>query len=372
MTESIRIAPAGPRPPAGQAPDESSARRPGARPDTGGRPRPTPRRVRPVPLGIAAAGLVILCVLSISLGSRPIPVDQVFRALTDRGNGDVDAIVWELRVPRTLLGLLVGAALGLAGTVMQTLTRNPLADPGLLGVSAGATLAVVLAVSALDLTSLYGYIWFAFAGALAASVLVYLLGSTGRSGASPIRLALAGVGVTFFLGSVTSAIVLASPTALDRYRYWSAGSIAGRGGSLVAQVAPFILAGTVLALALAPALNSLALGEDVAASLGRRVGLIRLQGAVAVTVLTGSAVAVAGPLVFIGLVVPHAARMIIGEDHRVLLPTAMMLAAGLVLAADVIGRVVARPQEISVGIIVALLGAPFFVALVRRRRLAEF
>lgn len=359
-------------PPAGQAsPDGPAVARPGIRSAAGGRPRRTPRQVRPVPLGIAVAALAVLCVLSISLGGRPVPLDQVFRALTDRSDTDVDAIVWGLRVPRTLLGLLVGAALGLAGTVMQSLTRNPLADPGLLGVSAGSTLAVVLAVSALDLTSLYGYIWFAFAGALAASVLVYLLGSTGRSGANPIRLALAGVGVTFFLGSVTSAIVLASPAALDRYRYWSAGSIAGRGSSLVAQVAPFVLAGTVLALALAPALNSLVLGDDVAASLGRRVGLIRLQGAVAVTVLTGSTVAVAGPLVFVGLVVPHAARMISGGDHRLLLPTAMVLAAGLVLAADVIGRVVARPQEINVGIIIALLGAPFFVALVRRRRLAE-
>ncbi|WP_043602609.1 MULTISPECIES: FecCD family ABC transporter permease [Protofrankia] len=326
---------------------------------------------RPVLLGASLCVLALLCALSIAIGSRPVPLDQVLRVLIHRDDGDVEAIVWGLRVPRTLLGLLVGAALGLAGTIMQTLTRNPLADPGLLGVSAGATLAVVLSVSAFGLTSLYGYIWFAFAGALAASVLVYLLGAAGRSGPTPVKLALAGVGVTALLGSLTSAIALTSPEALNRYRYWSAGSIAGRDGTLVAQAAPFVLTGVVLALRLAPGLNSLALGDDVAAALGRRVGLIRLQGAVAVTVLTGGAVAVAGPLVFIGLVVPHATRMIAGADHRWLLPTSMVLASCLILAADVVGRVVARPQEINVGIIVAFLGAPFFVMLVRRRRLAE-
>ncbi len=375
MTNRLRVASTGTATPPSSVPTSTA---PADGPATG---KPAPRAApgrrglhparRPVLLGASLCVLALLCALSIAIGSRSIPLDQVLRVLIHRDDGDVEAIVWGLRVPRTLLGLLAGAALGLAGTIMQTLTRNPLADPGLLGVSAGATLAVVLSVSAFGLTSLYGYIWFAFAGAMAASVLVYLLGATGRSGATPVKLALAGVGVTALLGSLTSAIALTDPGALDRYRYWSAGSIAGRDGSLVAQAAPFILAGVVLALTLAPGLNSLALGDDVAAALGRRVGLIRLQGAVAVTVLTGGAVAVAGPLVFIGLVVPHATRMIAGTDHRWLLPTSMVLASCLILAADVTGRVVARPQEINVGIIVAFLGAPFFVMLVRRRRLAE-
>ncbi|WP_233509841.1 FecCD family ABC transporter permease [Actinomadura craniellae] len=319
----------------------------------------------------AVAALALMCLPSIAVGSRAVPLGDVVQVLTGSGDPRVDAIVWGVRVPRTLLGLLAGAALGLAGAVMQALTRNPLADPGLMGVSAGAAFAMVLAISLFGLSSLYGYIWFAFAGALAASVVVYVLGGMGRSGSTPVKLALAGVAVTFLLTSITRGIALVDPEALDRYRFWSAGSLAGRGTGVLLQLLPFVAVGVVLALALAPALNSLGLGDDVAASLGRRVGLIRLQGALAVTLLTGAAVAVVGPVVFVGLVVPHAARVITGPDHRWLLPFSMVLAPLLLLAADTLGRVVARPEEINVGIVAAFLGAPFFILLVRRRRLAE-
>lgn len=318
-----------------------------------------------------------LCVLSIGLGAVDIPPDQVVRALFGHPSSHlVDNIVWTVRVPRTVLGLTAGAALGLSGALMQALTRNPLADPGILGVSAGASFGIVVAIALFGLGSLYGTIWFALAGALGTSVLVFLLGRTGRSGATPVKLALAGVAVTFLLFSLTNAIVLTDPDALDRYRFWSAGTLADQDGTVVRSILPFLAVGAVLALAAAPALNSLALGDDVAASLGRRLGLVRLQGVVAVMLLTGASVAVIGPVVFLGLVVPHVARVLaqhagIGPDHRWLLPLSAVLAPCLLLTADILGRVVARPTEVQAGVLVAFIGGPFFVALVRRRKLAE-
>ncbi len=312
--------------------------------------------------------LAVLCLLSIAVGARQIPPGDVITALFSDHLPDIEGIVWGARVPRTALGLLVGAALGLAGAVMQALTRNPLADPGLLGISSGAAFGVVIAVALAGVTSLYGYIWFAFAGALITSVVVYAIG--GRS-TTPVRLALAGVAVSALLTSLTSGISFVDPDALNRYRYWAAGSLAGQNLALVWQVVPFVLAGAVLALASAPAMNSLSLGEDVATSLGRNLALVRLRGVVAITLLTGAAVAAIGPVVFVGLVVPHIARLITGSDHRWLLPFAAVLAPILLLGADILGRIIGRPGEVGVGIMVAFLGAPFFIMLVRRRRLAE-
>ncbi|MFI0146515.1 FecCD family ABC transporter permease [Streptomyces globisporus] len=324
-----------------------------------------------------AALLAVLCLLSIGLGALSIPPGDVINALTGQPTGPrIEDVIWSVRIPRTALGLAAGAALGLSGCVMQALTRNPLADPGILGVSAGAAFAIVIAAGVAGIGSLFGYIWFAFAGAMAASVVVYLLGRMGRSGSTPVKLALAGVAVTAVLSSLTSAVVLTDPAALDRFRFWSAGSLADQDASTVLRILPFLGLGALLALASAPALNSLALGDDVAASLGRKLGLVRLQGVVAVTLLTGAAVAVIGPVVFIGLVVPHVARVLaqyagLGPDHRWLLPLSAALAAGLLLGADILGRVIARPVEVQAGIIVAFIGGPFFIALVRRRRLAE-
>ncbi|HEX6361021.1 FecCD family ABC transporter permease [Actinophytocola sp.] len=324
--------------------------------------------LRALGLLAAVAVLAVLCLLSVWLGSKEIPVTAVWDVLW-HNDGSADAVViHSVRIPRTLLGLAVGAALGLAGALMQALTRNPLAEPGLLGISAGAGFAIVFAIAVLGVTSLYSYIWFAFAGALAASIVVYLLGNRGRTEASPVRLALAGVAVTALLTSFTSALVLTDPVALNRYRFWSAGSLAGPVSGSLVRVLPFLLVGMVLALASAPALNSMALGDDTATALGRRLGLVRLQGVMAVTLLTGAAVAVAGPIMFIGLVIPHVARFITGPDHRWLLPYSMVLAPCLLLAADIVGRLVTRPAETQVGIVVSLLGAPFFIALVRRRR----
>ncbi|MBX6768759.1 MAG: iron chelate uptake ABC transporter family permease subunit [Actinomadura rubrobrunea] len=329
------------------------------------------RVARPALLAAALALLGALCLLSIAVGSRQIPLDEVARALTGPHDTEVGAIVWDVRLPRTVLGVLAGAALGLAGAVMQALTRNPLADPGLLGVSAGAAFALMLAVAVAGITSPHGYVWFAFAGAIVAGVAVYVLGGLGRGGQTPVKLALAGIAVTFLLESITRGVSLVDPQVLNRYRFWSSGSLAGQNTALIGQVLPFLAVGAALALSLAPALNNLALGDDVAASLGRRLRLVRAQGAVAVTLLTGAAVAVAGPIVFVGLVVPHAVRAVSGPDQRWLLPLTALVAPCLLLAADIVGRVVARPQEVDVGVVAAFLGAPFFIALVRRRRLAE-
>ncbi|MFJ6983750.1 MULTISPECIES: FecCD family ABC transporter permease [unclassified Streptomyces] len=328
-------------------------------------------------LSLSGAVLALLCALSMAYGALDVPLRQVWDTLLgDAPNARVSNVIWSVRLPRTALALATGAALGLSGSLMQALTRNPLADPGILGVSAGAAFAVVLSVGVLGIGSVYGYIWFAFAGALGASVLVYVLGGLGRSGSTPVKLALSGVAVTSVLFSLTSAIALTDPDALNRYRFWSAGSLANQDTDVLLRVLPFLAVGALLALASAPSLNSLALGDDVATSLGLRLGLVRVQGVVAVTLLTGGAVAVIGPVVFVGLVVPHIARVLaqyagLGPDHRWLLPLSAILAPCLLLAADVVGRVVDRPVEIQAGVLVAFIGGPFFIALVRRRRLAE-
>lgn len=280
-------------------------------------------------------------------------------------------IVRSLRIPRTITGLLVGAALGLAGTVMQGVARNPLADPGILGVEAGAALFVVVAIHSFGVATLIGYVWFAFAGAAMASVLVYAVGSLGCEGATPVKLALAGAAITAFLGSITTAILLFDVATLDQFRFWAVGSLSGRDRRIATQVAPFIVVGAVMALSSGRSLNSLALGDDVARSLGQRVGLARLFSAGAIVLLVGGATAATGPIAFVGLTVPHAARAITGPDYRWVLPYSMVLAPILLLTADVTGRMVARPGEVQVGIITALIGAPFFIALVRRRKLAE-
>jgi iron complex transport system permease protein len=325
-------------------------------------------------LGLAVAGGVLLLVTfaSVAYGSKSIGLSTVWDGLWqfDPTNND-HLIVRSLRVPRTAIGLAVGAALGLSGAVMQGLTRNPLADPGILGIEAGASLAVVAAISGLGVATLNGYVGFALLGAAVASVIVYGLGSLGRGGATPVKLALAGSALTWLFSSLTSAILLVDVAALDEYRFWVVGSLAGRGSDIAVQILPFLGVGTLLALGSARALNALALGEDVARSLGQRVGLARAVAALSVVVLCGASVAAAGPIVFIGLTIPHVARAICGPDHRWLLPWSMVLGPVLLLGSDVIGRIVARPGELQVGIITAIIGAPFFVLLVRRRRLAE-
>ncbi|WP_245673850.1 FecCD family ABC transporter permease [Actinoplanes rectilineatus] len=311
-------------------------------------------------------------VLSVTVGSRGLPPGTVWAALTHHDPALRDhLIVSEVRVPRTLVGLLAGAALGLAGAVVQGVTRNPLADPGILGVNAGAALFVVIGISVFGLTDLIGYVWFGFAGAAVAAVLVYLIGSLGSGGATPVKIALSGAALSAALGSATTAVLLTDTDTFEQFRLWQVGSLAGRGPEIAAQGLPFLLAGAVLAMASARVLNALGMGDDVAVSWGQNVHAGRILCATAVVLLCGAATAMAGPIGFVGLVVPHIARIVTGPDHRWLLPYAMVLAPILLLAADVAGRIVARPGEVQVGIVTAVIGAPVFVALARRRRLAE-
>jgi iron complex transport system permease protein len=325
-----------------------------------------------VGLLVATGVLVLVGLLSVAVGAKSIPLGTVADALFDFDPADNDhLIVRSLRVPRTFVGLLVGAALGAGGTLMQGLTRNPLADPGILGVNAGAALFVVVGISWFDIASLLGYVWFAFAGAAIASVIVYSLGSLGREGATPVKLALAGAALTALLGSITRAILLMDVDALDQFRFWAVGSLAGRTGTIAANVAPFVAVGLVMALACAPIMNGLALGDDVARGLGQRIGLSRAFGALAIVLLCGAATAAAGPIAFVGLAVPHVARVITGPDYRWVVPYSIVLAPVLLLGSDIIGRVIARPGEVQVGIITALVGAPVFIWLVRSRKMAE-
>jgi ABC-type Fe3+-siderophore transport system permease subunit len=329
----------------------------------------TVRARRLLALGMLLTLVVVAALASIAVGTRSIGLGDVWHALRDASLASDDAvIVRELRVPRTVLGLLVGAALGIAGALVQGHTRNPLGDPGLLGVTAGASFAVVLAISLLGVGTPAGYVWFAFAGALGGTVLVYAIGSAGTRGATPVTLALAGAALSALLFALVRAILVGDAHTLDSFRFWVVGSLAGRDGDIARQVAPFVVVGVVLALVNAPALNLLGLGEDVARGLGQRIWATRAVGLAAVTLLCGAATAACGPIAFVGLVVPHVVRAVTGPDHRWLLPCSGLCGAVLLLGADVLGRVLARPGELQAGIVLVLIGAPFFVTLVRRRR----
>jgi iron complex transport system permease protein len=330
------------------------------------------RRSRYV-LGLVAAVLVLLVVvvLSIAVGAKQIPFGTVWDALFHFDGSDDQVVVRTLRLPRTILGVLVGAAMALAGALMQALTRNPLADPGLLGVNAGAALAVVASISWLGVGSLTGYVWAALLGAGVATVVVYVLGSAGRSGVSPVRLALAGTAVGAAFTGMISAIVILDRTAFDGFRAWSVGSLAGRDFDVVWQVLPFMVVGFVIALAMAGPLNALSLGDDTARALGAKVSRIRLAGVLAVTLLCGAGTAAVGVIGFVGLVVPHLVRGFTGPNQRWLLPYSLVLGPILLLVSDVVGRVVLRPGELQASVVTAAIGAPFFIMLVRRRRLSQ-
>lgn len=322
--------------------------------------------------GLAAAVVVLAGAVlgSVLIGYQQLSLADVYTAYTDFTGSDTDLVVRHLRVPRTLAGLAVGAALGVAGVLVQGITRNPLGDPGILGINAGAALAAVISISVFGVTALLGYVAFAFMGAALAACTVYAVGSLGPDGANPIKLTLAGAAISALLGSLTSAIVLSDRASLDEYRFWVVGSLSGADGAALLQAIPFLAVGLVVAVALARPLNSVALGDDLARSLGTRLWQVRAASALAVVLLAGTATAVAGPIGFVGVAVPHIARAIVGPDHRWLLPWSAVLAPLLLLVADVVGRLVARPEELQVGILTALIGAPFFIMLVRRRRVA--
>jgi iron complex transport system permease protein len=334
------------------------------------------RRVSAVRRLVGITGLSCLLVLalvtSVAVGSKPIAFATVIDALLNFDPSVNDhLIVRDLRLPRTLVGILAGAALAVSGSLMQAVTRNPLADPGLLGVSSGASFAVVIGIWAFSLSSVMSLVWFAFIGAAITSVVVYALGSLGRGGATPVRLALAGAALSALLGSFTGAVTLLDRAPLDQFRFWAVGSIAGRDTSVAGQVWPFIAAGLLVAIGAARQLNALALGEDAARALGTKVGLTRTASVVGVTLLCGAAVAACGPIGFVGLVVPHMVRVWFGPDQRWIIPASALAGPVLLLFCDVVGRIIARPGEVQVGIMTAALGGPAFVLLVRRTRMAQ-
>ena len=323
-------------------------------------------------LGLVAACCVFtgVTLLSILVGNFTVTVGDVLAAVSRPAATDLDRVIIHIRIPRTVAGVLAGVSLGIAGAVMQGITRNPLAGPGILGINSGAALAVVLAMTFAGVGSAAGYVWFAFAGAAVASVFVYTLGSLGLGGATPVKLALAGAAFTAFVGAVTSAITLLDASTLDDFRFWVVGSLTRADNPTLRAVAPFLAAGLVAAALTGRTLNVLALGDDMARNLGTRLWSARITAAVAVMLLAGGATAIAGPIGFIGLVVPHIARLITGPDYRWIMAWTVLLAPTLLLAADIAGRVLVSPQQLQVGIITGLAGAPFFLYLVRNRRVA--
>lgn len=315
--------------------------------------------------------LAAMAVASMLLGSNRIGVDRVLDGLTRSGSSTDEAIVWGSRIPRTFIGAAVGAALGIAGLLMQGHTRNPLADPGLFGVSSGAGLAVVIGVYVFGVTSTGATVWFALAGAVVASVVVFSVTIAGSGTASPVPLALAGAAVSALLGALTSFIVLTDQDSLDAYRLWVVGSLAARQLDVLGAVWPFLVAGLVLAVLNVRALDALGLGTDLAKGLGENVLVARLVGLGGITLLAAGATAAAGPIGFVGLTVPHVARALVGTSHRWTLPVSALVGASLVLLADVVGRLVGGFAEVEVGIVLAVIGGPVFVAVARRRSLVS-
>ncbi|MCX4701913.1 iron ABC transporter permease [Streptomyces sp. NBC_01373] len=329
---------------------------------------PSRRAIRAVGLLVSVAILVLVALASIAIGAKTLSMGQVWHGLFQDTGTYGDVVVAD-RISRTVLGLLAGAALGLAGAVLQALTRNPLADPGLLGINAGASAAVVTAITFFGVTSLSGYVWFAFAGAAVVGALVWFLG--GSRGATPVRLALAGTAISAALYGYLQAVMILDDVALSRMRFWTVGSLSSASESAILQVLPFIAVGMLLALSLARPLNAMEMGDDTAKALGANLNRTRALAMLSATVLCGAATAACGPIMFVGLMVPHVVRSFTGPDLRWILPYATILSPVLLLGADVIGRIIARPSELQVGIVTAIIGGPVFIYLVRRRRTAQ-
>lgn len=316
------------------------------------------------------AALAVLTVLSVAFGVREVSFDEIIGGLSGSGDTVAEAAVAK-RVPRTVLAILVGAALAIAGMAMQAVTRNPIADPGILGVTQGALLAVVIGIAFFGLTNPYGYIAFATVGAAAAAVFVYAVGSLGRGGATPLKLALAGAATSAAFASLISAIMLPRVDQLQSYQLWQIGGVGGADWNKIGVLWPVLLVGALICAACARGMNSLALGDDMATGLGENVFRTRLISAVGAVILAGAATAIAGPIGFVGLVVPHLCRLLVGTEHRWLIPFSAVVGAVLLVAADLLGRVVARPEQIDVGIVTALVGAPFFIWVIRRQKVRE-
>lgn len=330
-------------------------------------------RRRGVVLGAAIAAVVVSIALSLAFGSRPVSPDEVASGITSWFTGqtptEIGAIAVQSRIPRTILALLAGAALALSGALMQAITRNPLADPGILGVNTGAALLVVCGIAFFGITGPFGQLALALVGAALTALFVYLIGSIGPGGTTPIKLALAGAATTAALSSLVAAILIPRQSVLNDFRFWQVGNVGRAEWDTMAVIAPVLIVGTLIALVCAPALNALALGDDVAVGLGIRVGRTRLIAAVAGVALCAAVTAVAGPIGFVGLMVPHVVRLLVGTDQRWLLPLSALGGAVLLALADTIGRVIGNPSEVEAGIVTAFLGAPILIVIARSTRM---
>lgn len=324
--------------------------------------------------GLALIGLLLLatacCVLSITVGARDVAMADVWDGLMGRTDDIAQAAVAK-RVPRTILAAVAGAALAVSGLVLQGITRNPLSDPHILGLSTGASLAIVTGIAWFGLTRATSYIWVAIAGAAVTALFVWFIGSLGRGGATPLKLTLAGAATTAALTSFVTAVVLPRPDIAENVISWEIGGVGGATTSKLLQMTPFLLGALVLSIWCARGLNMLGLGDDLAAGLGESVVRTRLLAGVAAVTLAGVTTAITGPIGFVGLVVPHFARILVGVDHRWLLPFCALGGASLLLVADVVGRIIAPPGEVDVGIITAVIGAPVFIAVVRASKMRE-
>lgn len=317
-----------------------------------------------------SAALVLACCASVLIGTESVAPRRLLTALVQGRAADTEAwaLVFDYRLPRTLVALAVGAALGVAGAVIQAYTRNPLADPGILGVNAGAALAVIVAISWGVASSTAALVWPALIGAALATVLVLLLAAAGRGPATPVRMVLAGVALAAVCGGITTGIRLSDEPTFARFRSWAAGSVAGRDLTDLGAVLPLVLVGLLLGILLVKPLNAVALGDDVAASLGVGVGTVRVATVTSVALLAGAATAVAGPIGFVGLMIPHAVRLLVGNDQSRIIPLSILAAPTLLLVADTLARVVIPLREVPVGIVTALIGGPVLIALIRNKQ----
>lgn len=330
-----------------------------------------PATARTAWLLLGAGVIIVLSALSVSFGVRAVTVDDIVAALSGHDDTIAQAAIIT-RVPRTVLAILIGAALALSGATMQAVTRNPIADPGILGVTTGASLAVVIGLAFAGITGAYGQMALAIVGAAVAATFVYAVGSLGRGGATPLKLALAGAATSAAFASLIGAVMLPRVDLLQSFQSWQIGGVGGADWSRIVIAAPVLAIGALICVASARGMNSLALGDDMASGLGENVFRTRLLAALGAIILAGAATAVAGPIGFVGLVVPHVCRMLVGTDHRWLLPFSALAGAALLLASDIIGRVIApSAEEIQVGIVTAVIGAPFFIWIVRRQKVRE-
>lgn len=318
----------------------------------------------------------IICLLlavlgSLAFGARYVDIHEVFYALNNLNDDSFNTIVVKERIPRTVFCILAGGSLGVSGSFMQAVTRNPIADPSILGVNTGASLFVVSGMAFFQISTASEYIWFALAGAALTAVFVYGIGSLGSGGATPIKLALAGAATSAALSSLVSAIVLPRENVLNTFRFWQVGSVSGATWEGIATVLPFLIVGIVIGLIAAPALNAMALGDDMAVGLGVRTGVVRIFAALAGVLLCGATTALAGPIGFVGLMVPHIVRLICGPDLRYVIPMSAVGGAILLTVADVIGRLIGYPGELEAGIVTAFIGAPILVFIAMREKVSS-